>query len=939
VGLSRRATAFRIAFLAFSLMVALPAAAQAASVAEIVNGSFVRVNGDATDNEISVTLNGGTYTISDTTGVTPGAGCAQVGVDVTCPAAGITSTVINGAAGGDTLLGSSGRDRINGGSGPDDIDGRDGDDILNSGRGGISFDTCQDVPPFRCADDLNGGAATGVNPGFDIVTYADRTGSISTDLRPGRNFARDDDGTVDGINAIEGVIGGQASDEIIGGLFADTLNGGPGNASDTICGGLGKDTVVYSDKTEAVKVTLDGVLATDPDITATAAGTSNGARQDCRLTIKNQGITNGQPCQPDSYLQWASCRKDPTGPAPGEPELRRDCTPDDGVPGENDCVGEDIENVIGTPYDDEIYGNDPDALYGQGPRVEPQGENVLEGGGGNDLLDGGLGPDTYKGGAGFDAVSYEGRTEAVMASLDGSANDGSARDENTRNNQTDQILADVEDLIGGDGNDVLKGDGRDNVLLGGPGDDLVQGHGGDDDLGGEGGNDALEGGDGNDAMDGGAGDDLLHGGFGADTYEGGEGTDTGDFSEATTPVSVTIDGVANDGRSLEGDNVTGTVESLIGGLDDDSLSANNGNGTLQGGGGNDLLNGNLGADVLIGGPGVDTAGYGGHPGPVNVNLAVAGGDGMTDENDDVAGDVENIGGTSFDDVLAGNGTSNYINGGGGNDRIAGAEGDDFLAGGSGEDTLNGDVGNDILDGAEGNDTLNGTAGDDTLRGFTGVDVLDGGAGADSMSGGDGVDVVSYASRSGDVRVDTLGDPDDGEQGENDLVRTDVESVRTGSGDDRIDIGDGAAGAAACGGGTDEVIADPVDIVGEGCEAEGVRQAGICVPTSRTVRVSKSGQASIRMNCAFAAKGTVRLLSSSRVKTGKGKAKRINLGKKSFSGKIGTLTVKVKISKSGRSVINRKKRLSAQAILAVRRDAANAAMRTNRTKLTLRASGK
>ena len=928
MGLTRRAYALRIALLgALTVLVALPADAFATSTAEIVNGSFVRVQGSPDVDEITVNLSGGTYTVTDTAGgVTAGTGCTQAGADATCPAAGITWTVINGGAGGDTLNGSSGRDRINGGPGPDDIDGRDGDDVLNSGRGGFDFDTCLDTPPFRCADDLTGGAASGGSPGFDVVTYADRTGPISTDLRPGRNFARDDDGTFDGINAIEGVIGGLASDEIIGGLFNDYLNGGPGNAPDVICGGLGKDTVDYSDKTEPVSVTLDGILATDPDITATDPIKSNGARQDCRPTIKNSGVTNGQPCTsntPESCADWP----------------KRDCTDDDGVAGEHDCVGEDIENVVGSPSDDVIVGNDPDPLYGQGPRVEPQGENVLTGGGGNDLLDGGLGPDIYNGGSGFDAVSYEGRAEGVAASLDGSANDGSALDENTRSNQSDEIKADIEDLIGGDGNDVLKGDGSKNVLVGGPGDDLLQGHGGDDDLSGENGNDSLEGGEGADAMDGGGNDDLMFGGFGNDSYDGGDGTDTADFSDATTPVSVTLDGAANDGRGGEGDNVAGTVESLIGGLDGDELHANSGNGTIQGGGGNDFLDGGLGADTLIGGEGTDTAGYNGHPGPVNVNLAIAGGDGMADENDNVAGDVENVSGSPFDDVLAGNGTSNYINGGAGNDRISGAEGDDFLAGHTGDDTLNGDVGDDTLDGAEGNDTLNGTAGNDTLRGFLGVDVLDGGTGSDTMSGGDGVDVVSYASRSGDVTVDTLGDPDDGEKGENDLVRTDVESVTSGSGDDTIDIADGATGAAICGGGTDEVIADPADVVGNGCEASGVRQAGICVPTARNVNVSKSGSLSLRMTCAFAAKGTVRLISASRVKTGKGKARRISLGKKSFSGKIGKLTVRVKVSKTGRSVLRRKKRLRAQAILSVRRDAANAAMRVNRTTVTLRASGK
>jgi hypothetical protein len=234
--------------------------------------------------------------------------------------------------------------------------------------------------------------------------------------------------------------------------------------------------------------------------------------------------------------------------------------------------------------------------------------------------------------------------------------------------------------------------------------------------------------------------------------------------------------------------------------------------------------------------------------------------------------------------------------------------------------------------------LNGTAGNDSLRGFTGTDILDGGTGSDTMSGGDGTDTVTYASRSGDVTVDTLGDPDDGERGENDQVRTDVESVRTGSGDDSINIADGAAGAATCGGGRDAVTADPSDEIGSGCEAEGVRQSGICVPTSRSVRMSSSGLVSLRMTCAFNAKGSVQLRSAGRVRTGKGKARRLVLGRKSFTSKLGKLTVRIRVSKSGRSVIKRKKRLRVQAFLAVRRDAANAAMRRNRTTLTLR-SGK
>src|SRR6187397_2284817 len=86
VGLSGCAKALRIAVVSgLLLLVALPATASAASTAEIFNG-FVRVNGDDGINEIEVTLSGGTYTISDTSGITPvaGGGCIQVGTDVTC---------------------------------------------------------------------------------------------------------------------------------------------------------------------------------------------------------------------------------------------------------------------------------------------------------------------------------------------------------------------------------------------------------------------------------------------------------------------------------------------------------------------------------------------------------------------------------------------------------------------------------------------------------------------------------------------------------------------------------------------------------------------------------------------------------------------------------------------------------------------------------------
>ena len=87
--------------------------------------------------------------------------------------------------------------------------------------------------------------------------------------------------------------------------------------------------------------------------------------------------------------------------------------------------------------------------------------------------------------------------------------------------------------------------------------------------------------------------------------------------------------------------------------------------------------------------------------------------------------------------------------------------------------------------------LFGGAGKDLLEGGSGPDRLDGGLDADVMLGGAGRDTASYSTRTRAVTV-TLDDvANDGEVGELDSVRSDVENVVGGSGSDRI-VGSGAA---------------------------------------------------------------------------------------------------------------------------------------------------
>ncbi len=103
------------------------------------------------------------------------------------------------------------------------------------------------------------------------------------------------------------------------------------------------------------------------------------------------------------------------------------------------------------------------------------GNDHLAGGSGNDKLVGRKGNDVLDGGSGIDLVEYSdrGRGEGVVASLDGLANDGGP-------GEVDFILHNVENLLGGGGDDVLYGNAGPNVIAGGRGADTISGGGGND---------------------------------------------------------------------------------------------------------------------------------------------------------------------------------------------------------------------------------------------------------------------------------------------------------------------------------------------------------------------------------------------------------------------------------------------------------------------------
>ncbi|MBL0513196.1 retention module-containing protein [Aeromonas media] len=152
---------------------------------------------------------------------------------------------------------------------------------------------------------------------------------------------------------------------------------------------------------------------------------------------------------------------------------------------------------------------------------------------GADRFDGGAGDDILFGDAvRFTGISGEGYA-AIKQYVSGKLGAGSVTDAQVHSYITDHASEfdqsstnDKGDtLYGGDGNDILFGQGGDDFLYGGAGNDILFGGSGNDTLYGESGSDVLSGGSGNDTLYGGTGNDVLSGGLGNDILIGGVGDD------------------------------------------------------------------------------------------------------------------------------------------------------------------------------------------------------------------------------------------------------------------------------------------------------------------------------------------------------------------------------------------------------------------------------
>lgn len=213
-------------------------------------------------------------------------------------------------------------------------------------------------------------------------------------------------------------------------------------------------------------------------------------------------ITDVQITQPDGTTTPVITNPNPTTTPPDvTPE-----TPPPPIVVDNVIIrGNGNDTIIGTSGNDDIYAGSGDDVILAGA-----GNDEVFGEVGNDILIAGEGEgnDVYDGGAGSDWVTFTSTSQGVVVNL---AN-GTASGAETGND----TLIDIENVIGGDGNDSITGTSATNTLVGGAGADTIDGGGGAD---------VILGGDGNDLI-------LVRDGAGW-TIDGGTGIDiirlTGSF--------------------------------------------------------------------------------------------------------------------------------------------------------------------------------------------------------------------------------------------------------------------------------------------------------------------------------------------------------------------------------------------------------------------------
>lgn len=323
-------------------------------------------------NKVVITRSGRTVTIDDRVAVKPGKNCKQVKGDKTRVRCKTTKTpakvVVNLYDRDDSVVNKSDlKMQAYGGLGNDNLVGGPKADVLHG------EDICERSAGNDKIYGKGGNDLIYAADGSDYVSAGDGNDSVVGDSdcvngpnRSGNDVIHGGNGTdtLQGDGGADRLYGDRGDDSLIGAAGRDRLEGGPGN---------------------------DWLLGDVYDPAATADVLLGGSGRD---TVDYSVYRRGVSVDLDG--------------AAG----------DDGLPGERDTVGADVEDLSGTNYNDRLVGNGvANEIHGHA------GDDVIFGRGGNDHLFGWAGRNQLYGEAGADTLEV---TDGVSR-LDGGANDDVCR--------------------------------------------------------------------------------------------------------------------------------------------------------------------------------------------------------------------------------------------------------------------------------------------------------------------------------------------------------------------------------------------------------------------------------------------------------------------------------------------------------------------------------
>ncbi|MGB5793440.1 beta strand repeat-containing protein, partial [Poseidonibacter sp.] len=603
------------------------------------------------------------------------------------------------------------------------------------------------------------------NTGNDTVDYSSRNESIEVTLNQNQFVDLKEAGiNKDKILGIEKVIGSTVNDTIIGDSESNILNGKAGNdtllgeagndsllgeeGDDTLSGGKGNDYIDGGENSEINGDTVDysylnnDSLGVNVNLSNKTAIDLNNNNTDIVRNIENViGTNNNDIIIGDEFnntLDGKAGNDTLKGGAGDDHFLGGDgidtvdysdvseklnidlksLTPTEVAIGQGVDTFDSIEGVIGGTNDDTLVGtNSANNIFAQ------EGNDTLIGYGGNDTLDGGDGKDL---------VSFGFTTNDISLDL--------SKGNSTQTSGVGTlVVTNVEDVIGGFGNDTLTGTDEANTLSGGFGNDTLISKGGND---------------------------TLDGGKNSDSYKL-------NITNTSSTVSITIGTLIITALSASADDM---INTLISDFNSQNISGEFGtlikNGT-------ELL---LQTDKTVSfstnvsnttSSFIDVVDYSSLSNDfISVDLSKSTEQvSVSDNSKDTLIDIEKIIATNQSDTIIADANNNIL---------IGKAGDDNLFGGAGADTIEGGDGNDIINGGDDSDKLSGDAGNDTFISTVndGIDYIDGGSNSDTVDYSletNNIEVNLNGSIQSRVKINNI---------DNDYIEN-IENIISGSGNDKL----------------------------------------------------------------------------------------------------------------------------------------------------------